>query len=108
MDNSLLSEKKDDEKEKEKNSMDVAAIEFLEIVSNDRNILKNLFVNGFDIMIIMIGILARDLIIYAFCRNYGYEIVAAITSITVIYDLFLAVIPFSLSMVLLTEGAGAL
>lgn len=76
-----------------------------EVFESDWNIAKHQSLIALDLIIIMAVLLARDLIIFAFCRKLGFQIVGAVTAITVIYDMFMAIIPNALTTYFLIAGS---
>jgi len=77
---------------------------YKEAFSDDWSIVKNEILMAIDIIAVMITIIGRDMVIYAFCRTYGFHIVAAVTGISALYDLCCGVIPMACSVPLIFIG----
>lgn len=70
-------------------------------------IAKNSLQIGVEYAVIMICMLLKDLICFAFCRNKGFAVVESVTAMSIIFDLFSCVFPWAISTLYLYNASEA-
>lgn len=70
-------------------------------------IAKNSMIIGLEYAIVFITTLSRDLICFAFCRDKGFAVVESVTAMSVIFDLFCCMLPWSVSSLYMYNAAEA-
>lgn len=80
---------------------------FDKIISSSFEIGKASVKIGAEFMILMLSNALKDFLVFIFCRTKGFEIVEAVTSLSVIYDMFCISFPWSLTCLYMYNAAEA-